>query len=306
MPVSDPRSWTVDELLTEICHSDALYLAAGVSTANVPDGAALERQLRERQMTGFKFLCTFNRAEVVVKNALSIAHLSQRLALADVIDLLRSRSYTHDQQEATTGVRSLDINSGCLPEPLASDHTNITGRKRRKVTPVATAPLPKRPQVTERHTAAPNTEISLEGALVDTESWSHLLRWEREADTDDITDLATEEYLEEDNSEEDDPQDEEDEETEEASSRSNLSQTQVVDIINERIDFYTTSWRPNKDARGEELDYDPVRMWEDAEASGQRRNLAQKHKIEHAYYRQRLDTLCDEIVKFPGRNAVSD
>ena len=306
MPVSDPRSWTVDELLTEICHSDALYLAAGVPTANAPDGAALEKQLRERQMVGYKFLDTFDRPEVVIKNALSIARLSQRLALADVIDLLRSPSYAYDQQEATTGVKSLDINSGSRPAPPASDHTNITSRKRRKVTPVATAPLPKRPQATQRHAAAPNTRISSEGALVDTESWSHLLRWEREADTDDITDLTTEEYLEEDESEEDDPQDEEDEDIEEASSRSNLSQKEVVDIINERIDFYTTSWRPNKDIRGEEVDYDTLRMWEDAEASGQRRTLAQKHRIEHAYYKQRLDTLCDEIVKFPGRNAVSD
>ncbi|KAA8625759.1 hypothetical protein PtrSN002B_005113 [Pyrenophora tritici-repentis] len=263
MPVSDPLSWTVDQLVAEICHSAVLYQAAGVSVANIPDGAALEKQLRAREITGREFLNLFDRSEIAVKNALNIASLSQRLALVNVSDLLRSRSYTHDQQAATAGVKSLNISRESRPElPGPSDHT-ANGRKRKKVTPVTTAPVPKRPQAVQTYVAGPSAGF-LPDASADKESWSHLLRWENEAATDDI----------------------------------------VVDIINERIEFYTTSWKPNKGAaRGEEIDYDTVRMWEEAEASGQRKALVQKYNMDHTYFRQRLDTLCDEIVKFPGRNA---
>ncbi|CAA9957935.1 hypothetical protein PTMSG1_01512 [Pyrenophora teres f. maculata] len=302
MPVSDPLSWTVDELIAEICHSKALYQAAGVSTANIPDGTALEKQLRARNITGRKFLDAFDTSEIAVKNALNIASLSQRLALVNVSNLLRSPSYTHDQQEATAGLKSLNLSrESRLGLPDSSDLA-ANGRKRKKVTPVTTAPVPKRPQAAQAHATAPSPGF-LPDASADTESWSHLLRWENEAATDDVVDFAAEEYQEDEDSEDEDPPDSE-EDVEEAPCPSKLSQKQVVDIINERIDFYTTSWRPNKGvARGEEIDYDTVRMWEEAEASGQRKALVQKYNMDHTYYRQRLDTLCDEIVKFPGRNA---
>lgn len=306
MPISDPWLWTLDELVANVCYSDALYLAAGFPAANVPDGAALEKQLRTKQITGRKFLVAFDSSEIVAKNALSIAHISQRMALAGVIKLLRSRSTTYDPQEATLGVRSLDINRDIR---LNSDSHHETGRKRRKITPLSTAPLPKRPQAVQNHAAAPGTGPSTEEAPIDTQDWNHLLRWEQEQTTDDIVDFAAEEDLEDVDSEDEDPhdgQDEEDEDLEEVPSRSKLSQEEVVDVINERIEFYTTSWRPNKGVdRGQEVDYDTVRMWEDAEVSGQREALVQKYESEHAYYRQRLDRICDEIVKYPGRNAVS-
>ncbi|RMZ70910.1 SNF2 family helicase ATPase [Pyrenophora seminiperda CCB06] len=307
MPASDPWFWTVDQVVAEVCGSDALYLAARVPTSNVPDGAALEKQLRMEQITGKRFLLLFDRPKIVVKNALSIAQLSQRMALADVIDLLRSRSYTYGQQEATAGVKSLDINrKHSLDLSVSGFPSNVTSRKRRKITPVSTAPLSKRPQATQ--TATPSTGPAPEDPSVNTNSWSHLLRWENDRDTDDIIDFAAEEELEEPEEEDEeshDSLDEEDEVPEQSSSR--LTQEEVVNIINDRIEHYTTSWAPNKGvARGEEIDYDPVLMWEEVESSGQREAMVQRYEMEHAYYKQRLDTLCDEIVKSPGSNAVSD
>jgi len=148
------------------------------------------------------------------------------------------------------------------------------------------------------------------------DDYAHLLRWQNVAGGDQIIDLPDEDDLQEDDNsglgdaaEEDarSVDDEEEAAVEEPSKRTKLSQDKIVDIINERIKFFTNAWKPNKGvARGEEVDYDPVAMWTEAEANGEREALAQKYATEHLYYKSRLDELCDQIVKFPGSNAVSN
>ena len=148
------------------------------------------------------------------------------------------------------------------------------------------------------------------------DDYAHLLRWQNVAGGDQIIDLPDEDDLQEDDNsglgdaaEEDSRSvDNEDEDAvEESSKRTKLSEDKIVDIINERIKFFTNAWRPNKGvARGEEVDYDPVAMWTEAEAKGEREALAKQYETEHMYYRSRLDELCDQIVKFPGSNAVSN
>ncbi|KAI4918538.1 hypothetical protein J4E90_002924 [Alternaria incomplexa] len=145
------------------------------------------------------------------------------------------------------------------------------------------------------------------------DDFAHLLRWQNVAGGDQIIDLPDEDDLQEDDNyglgdaaEEDSRSvDNEDEDAvEEPNKRTKLSEDKIVDIINERIKFFTNAWRPNKGvARGEEVDYDPVAMWIEAEAKGEREALAKRYETEHLYYKSRLDELCDQIVKFPGSNA---
>jgi len=148
------------------------------------------------------------------------------------------------------------------------------------------------------------------------DDYAYLLRWQNVAGGDQVIDLPDEDDLQEDDNsglgdaaEEDSRSvDNEDEDAvEEPSKRTKLSQDKIVDIINERIKSFTDAWKPNKGvARGEEVDYDPVAMWTEAEAKGEREALAKKYETEHLYYKSRLDGLCDQIVKFPGSNAVSN
>ncbi|KAI4679045.1 uncharacterized protein J4E88_006337 [Alternaria novae-zelandiae] len=145
------------------------------------------------------------------------------------------------------------------------------------------------------------------------DDYAHLLRWQNVAGGDQIIDLPDEDDLQEDDNsglgdaaEEDSRSvdDEVENAVEEPSKRTKLSQDKIVDIINERIKSFTDAWKPNKGvARGEEVDYDPVAMWTEAEAKGEREVLAQRYETELNYYKSRLDELCDQIVKFPGSNA---
>ncbi|KAI4654692.1 uncharacterized protein J4E79_008568 [Alternaria viburni] len=145
------------------------------------------------------------------------------------------------------------------------------------------------------------------------DDYAHLLRWENVAGGDQIIDLPDEDDLQEDDNsglgdaaEEDSRSvdDEDENAVEEPSKRTKLSQDKIVDIINERIKLFTDAWKPNRGvARGEEVDYDPVAMWTEAEAKGEREALAKQYETEHSYYKSRLDELCDQIVKFPGSNA---
>ena len=94
------------------------------------------------------------------------------------------------------------------------------------------------------------------------------------------------------------------------SRRGRMSQEQIVDIINESIEKFTNAWTPGKDEITEDLEpgkrgacYDPDRLWEEAEESGQRQDLARRYESQAQYFEQRLDELCDEILKFPSANA---
>jgi len=137
------------------------------------------------------------------------------------------------------------------------------------------------------------------------DDFSHLLQWQDAAE-DEIIDFISEDDMAEEDAAEDDVEVSDDSD-EEPSTKTTLTTEEIVEIINEYIASCTESWRPNTGVpRGEEEVYDVDAMWDKAEASGQRRNLAQKHEAEYEYYSQRLDRLCAEIVKFPGGNAVSN
>jgi hypothetical protein len=64
------------------------------------------------------------------------------------------------------------------------------------------------------------------------------------------------------------------------------------------------SCQPNQGVlKGDEKVYDPDAMWEAAEKANDRPRYIKTYETDIAYYRQRLDRLCDEIVRFPGRSA---
>ena len=146
--------------------------------------------------------------------------------------------------------------------------------------------------------------------------WGHLLRWEQHNDNDEYANLADLDELEDedDSAEEADSdalggQDQEQDiaETEQPCqpmTRCKLSEDAIVEIINERIAHYTNLWVPNKGVpKEEQIIYDLERMWEDAEASGQREQLVARHRAELEFFTQGLDMLCTEIVTNPGNNA---
>ena len=191
------------------------------------------------------------------------------------------------------------------------------GRKRRKVTHLSTAPLQNtHPDSHSQQTANTAFIRPTESTTSEMDDYAHLLRWQNVAGGDQIIDLPDEDDLQEDDNsglgdaaEEDSRSvdDEDENAVEEPSKRTKLSQDKIVDIINERIKLFTDTWKPNKGvARGEEVDYDPVAMWTEAETKGEREALAKTYETEQLYYKSRLDELCDQIVKFPGSNAVSN
>jgi hypothetical protein len=321
MLASDPWLWTVDELVAETCHSDVLYKAGGYSAAHTPDPATLERQIRSRQLTGKGFLTALDEFSLVGRNDLNIPSLGQRVALMSVVELLRNRSYLYKQRAATAGVDSLFINS-IDPSPSVrstgiSDHVAVAeeaGSKRRKITHLSTAPLRN---VLSDSQAPSNTAAITpsQREVSNIDDYSHLLRWQnvdggdQTIDSPDADDLEDEDNAVLGDAAEEDPQsveDQQDDVVEESNKRTKLTQDEIVEIINERIEFYTNAWKPNKGAaRGEEVDYDPETMWNEAEAKGEREALAQTYETDHEYFSQRLDRLCEEILKFPGSNAVS-
>jgi hypothetical protein len=297
MPTEDPFAWTVDELVGELCDSRELYKAAGIAIVNVPDLPALEHQLQIRQITGSTLL-NFDRSALVVRNELQIPHLGQRMTLMSVVELLRRRSETYQRQAVNACVGLLDVKGEA-------------GRKRAKITHISTAPLPVTSQNVPEAAVTPTQGLFSEQPLAGVGDWDHLLRWQHEGDNDEIIDLDGDDDEPEDDeqyslahaAEEDQREVPENEAEEGPTNRSKLSTEQVTEIINERIEAYTNSWFVNKGiARGEELQYDPQKLWTEAETSGRRKDLVQKYEDDHAYYRQRLDRLCLEIVESPGSN----
>lgn len=148
--------------------------------------------------------------------------------------------------------------------------------------------------------------------LGEPDDFAHLLRWQDTAEDDEIVDFDADDSLGDDahaNSAEDHSSDDLDAMLDFAEHdlprSSRLSEKEIYDIIDERINFYMESWTPNAGViSGDEVNYDVNAMWDEAEASGQRLNLAQKYKAEYAYFKRRLDAMREEIKKFPGSNAV--
>lgn len=196
---------------------------------------------------------------------------------------------------------------------LASD-----GRKRRRLTPtslVMAQPSENLNTFCTGLTAPPNPELPAGPG-----TWDHLARW-RTAD-DIIIDFA------QDNEEcytdasdgslgsiegsDDEGEDDHLPIERPAKTSGKVTAEEVTVIINSCIEEYENAWIPGKgetkrkgggNAKISAL-YDPLILWEDAEATGQRETLARKYESEAAYYRQRLDKLCDEIAKDPGNSPV--
>ena len=189
--------------------------------------------------------------------------------------------------------------------------TDEAGNKRRNITNLSTTPL----SVVSGSQVSLNTATS--GLLRQVDSnvndYSDLLKWQNIAGGDQIVDLPDEDELEDEDDfgsmdiGEEDAQiheDQHDDAVEETNKRTNLSQDEIVRIINERIEFYTNAWVPNKGVPSKER-VDPKTVWNEAEAKGERERLAQHYETEYDYFSQRLNKLCDEIIKDPGSNAVS-
>jgi hypothetical protein len=302
----DPWAWTVDELVAQICHSSSFYQATGCRPDDVPNAVLLEAQLRDQEVTGATFLTLDSNA---LRSEFGIQNLGQRRALHLVIDLLRQQSAAYSQRTATARVQALDINKVQVPPSewaigISEDHDvpDLSDRKRRKTTHITTV-------------LSSNIQ---EHPIVDSSGeWDYLLRWEEEDEhvmhveelvVDAVEDIEDEvEGLEERSGSGESPEDvpeelsDEVEDTTEVPGRSKLNRGEIVDIINEQIEHYTTAWKPNQGIlKDDETDYDPEDMWQKAEALGERPRFKEAYKKDAAYYRNRLDKLCDAILNDPG------
>ncbi|EAT83547.2 hypothetical protein HBI56_233170 [Parastagonospora nodorum] len=286
----DPWSWNIEDLVAAVCHS-SLFQAAGCRLEDLPNAQSLEAQLRDQEVTGATFLTALDSR--TLRSELGIQNLGQRTALLAVIELLRQHSTAHKQHAATIGVQALDINQS--GSSANTTYANTDGRKRLKTTHIATVPL----------------HVVQEPPLVDgTGQWDHLLRWEQEQQhVISVDDIAADAESESEDEEEDmeersgsgEPEKMPVDTAVEAQSRSRLSQDQVVNIINERLDYYTNAWKPNHGViKGDEINYQPETMWQEAEANGHRQALIKKYETDVLYYKHRLDQLCEEIIKSPG------
>ncbi|KAG9199323.1 hypothetical protein G6514_008579 [Epicoccum nigrum] len=199
------------------------------------------------------------------------------------------------------------------------DEPESDGRKRRRLVPITVAAEQLSEDVEAevvQLSKAPNTESPTEPG-----AWDHLSKW-IQADHAIVVDTEEEEVEYSDVSDEASGLAEESEDDREETSvpveglntkPSKLGANTVVEIIQSCIESYELAWTPGKgetqrrdgEREGEvPVIYDPLAMWEEAEAAGQRDELAKKHELAGEYYRQRLDRLCDEIAKDPGNTAA--
>jgi hypothetical protein len=295
MPDNDPWDWSTDDLVRELCISRSIFRTLGC-VEPYPDPENLEQQLRVYRITGNVFLAALN--PQTLRHDLKISSPSESMALATVMRVLQSRSLKYKQHTATSDIGSLSINNNSQNDvPTSIARPGEINRKRARTT--AEAPG----------------------------EWDHLLRWAQVDAGEDVNvvqqeeeDWAAEELVDVDDDDndvtagaiEDDAPDLEDDNYNQPftqNRKGKLSQEQIVDIINESIENYTNAWIPGKDEIIEDLEpgrlvtcYDPDRLWEKAEDSGQRQDLAHRYESQAQYFQQRLDELCDEILKFPGAN----
>jgi hypothetical protein len=315
----DPWTWTVDELVAQICHSSSLYRAAKCRPDDIPNTVLLESQLRNQEVTGATFLTLESNA---LRSELGIQNLDQRMVLHSVIDLLRQQSAAYGQRTATAGVQALGINKVQVPPPErtsgTSDNLDVpgpSGRKRQKTTHVTATPISAARQAPPASSAL-FTNRQEQPTVEGSGEWDYLLRWEQRDEHMNVEEMVTdaEEDIEDEvegleersNSVEslhDAPTElsDEAEDTVEVPGRSKLKRDETVDIINEQIERYTTAWKPNQAVlKEDEIEYDPEDMWQKAEASGERPRFIEAYRKDAAYYRNRLDKLCDAILNDPG------
>jgi hypothetical protein len=303
----DPWSWTVDDLIARVCQSRTLFQAVSCKAEDTPDAVALEAQLRRREVTGATFLTMLDSSTLQLW--LGVQDPRHRQALIQLIEVLRQKSCIYKQHATTTGIQALYIdNSHSLlaDRPLVNScFANVGDRKRQKRTHVTTAPLPTPSQSQPSKTGDQSTAYN-------SRDFDYLLHWQQVdqyTDDEDLTFEEGEDDIEDEEEQHDSGEDDADmfdesNDVAQAPGRSKLRHDQIVDIINEQIERFTAAWEPNKGVdKEDEVEYDPDSMWEEAEMSGTRQRLIEKYEIDVAYYKQRLDKLCDEIVKAPGYNA---
>ncbi|EUC49025.1 hypothetical protein COCMIDRAFT_53792, partial [Bipolaris oryzae ATCC 44560] len=294
----DPWLWNTDRLVANLCHSPMIFFMASQPAENIPDSSALETELRAQKITGRMLLTSFGLEEVVMQNKLNIPSMSHRFALYWATELLRGESDGYNNQQLANLLNKKAQNPPSIAPTTRSPHiaSNQRGteQKRSRVEIVPVEPVRQALQTQTHHTS---------------NEFDHLLRWQNADEDDKVIDFAAEDSQEDADSITADGEDEglddplEPDEVQAPSSRTKLPAEQIVNIINECIDAYSKSWKPNAGVPcGEEVDYDVDAMWDEAEASGQRKNLVQKYEEEHAYFSHRLDKLCDEIVKAAGSN----
>lgn len=313
MPAHDPWLWTTEDLTNALCHSIALFQAAGCTVADLPSPAALEHQIRSQNMTGATFLSSLDIH--ALRTARDMNHAGQRVSLHPVVELLRTRSGGYQRHLATTGVSSLNLNNASRSAeentPCATVAVDGDNRKRRKIAHIATTPVPTKSSdsLIPSTAAPPSAAKEFSQANHDCGTWDHLLHWQNlagdehdeYADEGDDSEGEQEQHLAGAVESDDEDALEDEEQPATVHGRNKLSSDEVLDIINERIEHYTKAWTPNKRVSKDDMvSYDPQAMWEEAEAAGERQQLAEKHEEERSYYNYRLDQLCDEIMKFPA------
>ncbi|OAK94877.1 hypothetical protein IQ06DRAFT_298344 [Phaeosphaeriaceae sp. SRC1lsM3a] len=223
------------------------------------------------------------------------------------------------QQAATSGIEALNIRNepGETVSYMRASQDDATfqdasSRKRQKVTHLTTTPLFADPQLSQTLQTASSTLAGFHAEPVGTGEFDYLLHWQH-SDHDVVEDddliIADDEEDEEvsEEQEEDDADGGHQEDIDMlsvASGKSKLTKDQIVDIINESISYYTSAWKPNKDVlKGDEINDDPEEMWLSAERAGHRHEFVERYKVDVAYYTQRLNRLCDEILRAPGSSA---
>jgi hypothetical protein len=322
MVTDDPWSWEVSDLVAELCGSRRLFQTAGCRPADIPDAAHLAGRLRERNVTGRALLTAYD--SNALRQELEIQDIGQRRALVLVISRLRQHSETYKQSVATMGVQAIDLNREPSQQPpsVSAVTSDADGRKRRRMSLVPVPPSTN--QVSANRVSA--NQISAEAALAKSANlpaessglWDHLQRWAAADTPDEVIDLTqldsdeddlfvAEAVKQEQEDEIDDGEDIDDiqqpQEVPNVQRRGKLTDDQVVEIVNQCIKNYQDAWMVNKGVlKEDEVDYDPLRMWEEAEANGQRQLLVEKYETDVAYYTQRVDTLAAEIMKAPGNN----
>ncbi|KAF1915730.1 hypothetical protein BDU57DRAFT_518853 [Ampelomyces quisqualis] len=319
----DPWNWTIDQLVDQICRSPSLFRGADKSHM-LPDGDALETRLRQRRFTGETFLTTLDSDGL--RSELGVHSLSERRSLFAVIDFLRAKSNSYKQHAAAAAVQALTLDNAdalssvktrVVPTNYATAHAG--GHKRQQPVQVDTE------SSLANRTQPPRAGFGIDGgqSRVDGDGeWDHLMHWEEEEDesfaiTAGPNDQTLDGVLFGDESEDEghyvdggaaeeasDTPSDGDEDSNKVSGTSKLSQDQIVDIINERIEYFTNRWHPNRGVpKGEEIHYDQDAMRQRAIASNTWQRLVQTYEAEIHYFTHRLDEMCDEILKVPGRSA---
>ncbi|KAF2999209.1 hypothetical protein E8E13_000603 [Curvularia kusanoi] len=219
----------------------------------------------------------------------------------------------------TSAMHSLNLSDQNASKPARrDDEPTLDSRKRKRLTPVhlASEQLPRK--ATPR-SIQPSSAFNLE-VPTNSGAWDHLNKWNTAHDTiiggtDDEED--EEDYCSDASSESallgDEPENGDEEarfSAEQSRTKGNkLTTGDVLRIIQGCIETFEQAWTPGKGETKRKNEtsevevpvvYDPLAMWEQAEADGRRNELVTKYELEGDYYRQYLDKLCDEIMKDPG------